>query len=78
VMVGTWAGLVVGLGCPLCGYVTVRFSERVKRLGGAMAGYLAARDTNLSSVRADRQEVVTLGRRLLESPLSVAPASPPR
>jgi len=31
---GPIEGLAVGLGCPLCGYVAVRFSERVKRLGG--------------------------------------------
>jgi hypothetical protein len=31
---GPVEGLAVGFGCPLCGCITVRFSERVKRLGG--------------------------------------------
>jgi len=73
--VGTWAGLVVGLGSPLCGYATVRFSERLKRLGGALAGYRAARGINLSSVLASRQEVVALGEVLAGGPLQSAPQS---
>jgi len=75
VMAGTWAGLIVGLGSPLCGYATVRFSERLKRLGGGVAGYRAARRINLSSVLASRQEVVTLGEILVGEPLQSAPRS---
>jgi glycerol-3-phosphate O-acyltransferase / dihydroxyacetone phosphate acyltransferase len=55
---GPIAGLVVGLGAPLCGYVTVRFSERAKRLGGAVAGYRAARRASLSTVLQHRRDVV--------------------
>jgi glycerol-3-phosphate O-acyltransferase / dihydroxyacetone phosphate acyltransferase len=62
---GPLAGLAVGLGCPLCGYVTVRFSERLKRLGGAVAGYRMARHASLSAVRQHRRDVVTWGNRLL-------------
>jgi len=64
-LVGPLAGLAVGLGCPLCGYVTVRFSERLKRLGGAVAGYRAVRGASLAGVRGHRLDVVTLGNRLL-------------
>ena len=58
---GPIEGLAVGLGCPLCGYVAVRFSERVKRLGGAVASYRTARRASLSSVRQHRLDVVTAG-----------------
>jgi 1-acyl-sn-glycerol-3-phosphate acyltransferase len=58
---GPVEGLAVGFGCPLCGYVTVRFSERVKRLGGAVAGYRRARRASLSSVRQHRLDVVAAG-----------------
>jgi glycerol-3-phosphate O-acyltransferase/dihydroxyacetone phosphate acyltransferase len=64
---GAWAGLVGAVGAPACGYVTVRFSERVKRVGGAVAGYRAVRRTGLAAVRAHREEVVVIGRRLLPS-----------
>jgi len=63
---GTWEGFAAGLGSPVCGYVTVRFSERVKRLGGALEGYRAARRTTLARVRAHRDEVVAAGRSLLK------------
>ena len=62
---GPLAGLAVGLGCPLCGYVAVRFSERLKRLGGAVAGYRTARHASLAVVRQHRLDVVTSGNRLL-------------
>jgi glycerol-3-phosphate O-acyltransferase / dihydroxyacetone phosphate acyltransferase len=62
---GTWEGLVAGVGAPACGYVTVRFSERVKRLGGALAGYRVARHARISTVRGHRAEVVAAGDRLL-------------
>jgi hypothetical protein len=59
VLFGPGAGLIAGLGAPLCGYVTVRFSERAKRLGGAVAGYRAARRASLSTVRQHRVDVIT-------------------
>jgi 1-acyl-sn-glycerol-3-phosphate acyltransferase len=55
---GAVAGLAVGLGSPLCGYITVRFSERVKRLGGAVAGYRTARQASLSTVRQHRLDLM--------------------
>jgi glycerol-3-phosphate O-acyltransferase/dihydroxyacetone phosphate acyltransferase len=67
-LVGPLAGVAVGLGSPLCGYVSVRFSERLKRLGGAVAGYRAVRGASLAAVRGHRLDVVTLGNRLLEGP----------
>jgi glycerol-3-phosphate O-acyltransferase/dihydroxyacetone phosphate acyltransferase len=67
---GPLAGLAVGLGVPLCGYIAVRFSERVKLLGGALAGYRIARRTSLSMVREHRREVVTRGDVLLGRSLS--------
>jgi 1-acyl-sn-glycerol-3-phosphate acyltransferase len=62
---GTWEGLVAGLGSAICGYVTVRFSERVKRVGGAVAGYRVVRHARLSTVRAHRGELVVAAQRLL-------------
>jgi 1-acyl-sn-glycerol-3-phosphate acyltransferase len=65
---GPLAGLAVGLGSPLCGFVTVRFSERLKRLGGAVAGYRTARHASLSVVRRHRLDLVTSGNSLLGGP----------
>jgi glycerol-3-phosphate O-acyltransferase/dihydroxyacetone phosphate acyltransferase len=64
---GTWEGFVAGLGSPACGYVTVRFSERAKRLGGALAGYRKARSASVSGMREHRDAVVEAGRLLLAS-----------
>jgi glycerol-3-phosphate O-acyltransferase/dihydroxyacetone phosphate acyltransferase len=41
---GAWDGLVVAVASPLCGYVTVRVAERVKRIGGLVEGYRIIRD----------------------------------
>ena len=41
--VGAWAGFVVAVAAPLCGYVAVRLIERVKRIGGVVEGYRALR-----------------------------------
>jgi len=68
---GPPAGLAVGLGSPLCGYVAVRFSERLKRLGGAVSGYRTARHAGLSMVRHHRLDVVTSGNQLLGGSASV-------
>jgi glycerol-3-phosphate O-acyltransferase / dihydroxyacetone phosphate acyltransferase len=65
---GTWEGFAAGLGSPLCGYVTVRFSERVKRLGGALAGYRVARRASLIGLREDREAVVLAAGAVLGPP----------
>ncbi len=69
---GTWEGFTAGLGSPLCGYVTVRFSERVKRLGGALAGYRAVRRMTIGTMREHRADVVKSGTMLL----GATPAGP--
>ncbi len=38
---GPWAGLAAAVAAPVCGYVTVRLLERVKRIGGVVEGYRA-------------------------------------
>jgi hypothetical protein len=61
------AGLGAAVAGPISGYFTVRFSERFKRLGGALAGYrAAARRAMLSTVSEHRTDVVTAGRELLD------------
>ncbi|MGH9046861.1 MAG: hypothetical protein ACRDVW_06045, partial [Acidimicrobiales bacterium] len=60
-----WEGLVAGVGAPVCGYVAVRLSERLNRLGGAVAGYRAVRRASLSAARQQRLELVTIVRRLV-------------
>jgi 1-acyl-sn-glycerol-3-phosphate acyltransferase len=64
---GAWAGLLVALGLPWCGYVAVRLAERVKRIGGVVEGYrtVRARRAVLSSVVTQRSAVVTAARTVL-------------
>jgi hypothetical protein len=66
---GPWAGLAGAVAAPACGYVAVLFSERVKRLGGLVAGARAVRSKRavLESVRANRMAVVDLTRSVLGS-----------
>jgi 1-acyl-sn-glycerol-3-phosphate acyltransferase len=64
---GVGPGVLAAVAGPASGYFTVRFSERLKRLGGALSGYrAAARRAALSTVREHRAEVVTTGRGLLD------------
>ena len=71
VLAGTQIGPLGGVGAfvaaPACGYVAVRFSERVKRLGGAVAGARAvrARGGAVDSVLANRRTVVDLATSVL-------------
>jgi glycerol-3-phosphate O-acyltransferase / dihydroxyacetone phosphate acyltransferase len=71
VVVGTWlgpaAGAVAAVAAPACGYVTVRMSERLKRVGGVARGARAARSGGriLPSVLADRKAVVDAAQRVL-------------
>jgi hypothetical protein len=57
---GPWAGLVAALGAPLCGYATVRLGERMKRIGGVVAGARVVRQRRavLATVVAHRAAVV--------------------
>jgi glycerol-3-phosphate O-acyltransferase/dihydroxyacetone phosphate acyltransferase len=61
-------GLLVALGAPACGYVTVRMAERLHRMGGAVAGIRAARDRGpvFASLLADRSAVVDAARAALQ------------
>lgn len=64
---GVLPGVLAAVAGPVGEYFTVRFSERLKRLGGALAGYRAAtRRAVLSTVRDHRAEVVATGRGLLD------------
>ena len=57
---GPWAGLGAAVGAPLCGYAAVRLAERVKRIGGVVAGarVLRQRRAVLTTVQAHRHAVV--------------------
>jgi glycerol-3-phosphate O-acyltransferase/dihydroxyacetone phosphate acyltransferase len=64
---GAWAGLVVALAAPLCGYATVRLAERAQRIGGLLEGYRAIRGHrgDLESILAHRSTVVDAAAELL-------------
>jgi hypothetical protein len=68
--VGPWAGLLVAVAAPLCGYVTVRVAERVKRIGGLVEGYRTVKDRKvvLATVFAHRTAVVDAARAVLVLP----------
>ena len=72
VVLGLQFGLPVGttafVAAPVCGYVTVLFSERVKRVGGATAGARAVRRRSaaIESVLAHRRAVVELAQRVAD------------
>jgi 1-acyl-sn-glycerol-3-phosphate acyltransferase len=57
---GPWAGLAAAAGAPACGYATVRLVERVKRIGGVVAGARVVRQRRavLATVRTHRAAVV--------------------
>ena len=57
---GPWEGLIAAAGAPACGYATVRLVERVKRIGGVLAGARVVRHRRavLATVLAHRAAVV--------------------
>lgn len=57
---GAPVGLLVAVSVPICGYLTVRSTERIRSVGGAVEGFRAARlgDPMLSTLLADRAAVV--------------------
>jgi 1-acyl-sn-glycerol-3-phosphate acyltransferase len=57
---GPWAGVIIAIGSPLCGYVAVRLSERVRRIGGLLEGYriVKSRRAALRTVSDHRSVVV--------------------
>ncbi len=65
---GWLAGGVVFVACPLAGYVTVRFTERLYRIGGLVKGgrVLRGRRAILASVHDNRERVRQLALALLE------------
>ena len=64
---GAWAGLGAALAAPLCGFVTVRLLERVRRIGGVVEGYriVKVRRNILGPVQAHRAAVVRDARAIL-------------
>ncbi len=71
---GAGWGLLAAAGAPTCGYLAVRVAERIRRVGGAVAGYRAVRagGPHLSALRSQRVAVVEAGRAV------VAGTAPPR
>ena len=67
---GAWAGLGVALAAPLCGFLTVRLLERVRRFGGVVEGYriVQAHRNVLGPVLAHRATVVREARSILRQP----------
>ncbi len=65
---GVVAGIVAFVAAPACGYVTVLLSERVKRVGGAVAGARAVRTRGgaVESVLADRRAVIELAQGVVD------------
>jgi len=57
---GAWAGLVVTVAAPWCGYVALRVGERVKRTSGVVEGYrmLKGRRAVVATALAHRAAVV--------------------
>jgi glycerol-3-phosphate O-acyltransferase/dihydroxyacetone phosphate acyltransferase len=62
-----WAGVAAAVAAPVCGYATVRLVERVKRIGGVVAGARVVRRRRavLASVLARRAAVVDAAGRVL-------------
>jgi hypothetical protein len=68
--IGPWAGLGAAIAAPLCGYVTVRLLERVKRIGGAVEGYrmLKGHRDLVATALTHRAAVVEEARLILARP----------
>jgi len=64
---GVWAGLGAAVAAPLCGFLTVRLVERVRRCGGVVEGYriIRAHRNILGPVLAHRAAVVRDARSIL-------------
>jgi 1-acyl-sn-glycerol-3-phosphate acyltransferase len=67
---GAWAGLAAALAAPLCGFLTVRVLERVRRFGGVVEGYrvMKVHRNVLGPVLAHRAAVVQDARSILRQP----------
>jgi glycerol-3-phosphate O-acyltransferase/dihydroxyacetone phosphate acyltransferase len=67
---GAWAGVAAAVAAPWCGYVAVRFGERVKRIGGVVEGYrmLKGRRSVVATALQHRAVVVVEAHSLLREP----------
>jgi glycerol-3-phosphate O-acyltransferase/dihydroxyacetone phosphate acyltransferase len=77
-------GVVAAAGAPLCGYLTVRMAERIRRLGGVIQGVRAVRNLGpaFAAVAADRAAAVDAAQVVLGPPgadvtATRAPVAPP-
>jgi 1-acyl-sn-glycerol-3-phosphate acyltransferase len=66
---GPWAGLAAAVVAPLCGYLTVRLAERVRRIGGLLEGYRTVKDRRdvIATVVAHRADVVSAASHVLQA-----------
>jgi 1-acyl-sn-glycerol-3-phosphate acyltransferase len=71
---GAGWGLLAAAGAPTCGGLAVRVAERIRRVGGAVAGYRAVRagGPTLAALRSERVAVAEAGRSV------VTGTAPPR
>jgi glycerol-3-phosphate O-acyltransferase/dihydroxyacetone phosphate acyltransferase len=68
---GAGLGLLAAAVAPACGYLTVRMTERIHRIGGALSGFRAVRHggASIAAVLADRAAVVGAARAAMGRPL---------
>ncbi len=61
---GAWAGFFAATAAPMCGYATVRLSERVRDVGGLVEGYHTVRERRdmIDSVMEHRAAVTAAAR----------------
>lgn len=72
---GPSAGLAAALAAPACGYIAVRLTERVKRLGGAIEGAKVAKSKGrvFESVLAHRDDVLAAAQMVLGGSRTMTP-----
>ncbi len=72
---GALWGVVAALAAPVCGYVTLRMVERLRRMGGAIAGYRALRGGGPVSdlLRGQRADLVAAAATVLEGSREAGP-----
>jgi hypothetical protein len=72
---GALAGLLAAVAAPTCGYLTLRMTERLRRMGGARRGFRLSRDRQraVGAMLADRNAVVEAARALVAAGPATGP-----